>query len=89
MSRDIVSVENDRQSGEPLLQLVMSGGRRIARPPSLTDIRALAACQLERLPDPLRRLETGAQYSVEVADALTQLAAEVDRRLAQSKWMQA
>jgi hypothetical protein len=33
------------------------------------------------LPEPLRRIEPGATYPVEVADELVKLAAEVDSRL--------
>jgi nicotinate phosphoribosyltransferase len=83
MSGDILSIESDNQSGEPLLQLVMRSGRRIAPSPMLTDSRARAAYELERLPEPLRRLEAGAHYPVQVAEALLHLAAEVDTRLAQ------
>jgi nicotinate phosphoribosyltransferase len=80
---DILSVEGDRQSGEPLIQLVMQGGRRISPSPALAEIRARAARELERLPEPLRNLEPGATCPVEVAEQLKRLASEVDRRLAQ------
>jgi nicotinate phosphoribosyltransferase len=83
MSGDVLSLESDRQPGEPLLQLVMNDGRRVAPPPTLAEARDRAARELERLPAPLQRLETGASYSVHVADALTRLTADVDRRLAQ------
>jgi nicotinate phosphoribosyltransferase len=83
MIGDILSVETDTQSGEPLIQLVMQGGRRIAPSPSLAEIRARAARDLGRLPESLRRLEPGASYPVQVTDALVRLAAEVDSRLAQ------
>ena len=63
----------------------MKGGRRLTPQPTLAEIRARAARSLERLPDPLRRLEPGAPYPVEVADALKRLAAEVDRRLAEQE----
>jgi nicotinate phosphoribosyltransferase len=59
---------------------VMRGGRRIASPPPLAEVRALAARELRRLPEPLRRLEAGAAYPVAVAPALEALAAAVDRR---------
>ena len=49
--------------------------------PTLAEIRARAARDLERLPEPLRQRQPGAIYSVQVADALVQLSAEVDRRL--------
>jgi nicotinate phosphoribosyltransferase len=81
MAGDVLSVESDDHSGEPLIQPVMRGGRRIAPSPPLADVRARAARDLERLPEPLRRLEPDARYPVHVADALTRLAAEVDSRL--------
>jgi len=83
MVGDILSTENDSHPGEPQIQLVMQNGRRVAPPPSLAEIRARATSDLARLPDALRRLEPGATYEVKVADALKQLATEVDRRLAQ------
>ena len=81
MSGDVLSLENDRQGGEPLLQLVMQAGRRVAPSPSLADIRARAARELARLPEPLRRREPGTSYPVEIGRALEHLAGEVDSRL--------
>ncbi len=71
--------------GEPLIELVMQDGRRLRPAPSLDEIRRRAARELERLPEPLRRLEPGATYPVEIADELKTLAAEVDRRLQPQK----
>jgi nicotinate phosphoribosyltransferase len=82
MAGDVISLESDQQSGEPLLQLVMRDGRRIAPSPTLAEIRARAAADLARLPEPLRRLEPQGSYPVRVADALVRLAAEVDSRVA-------
>jgi nicotinate phosphoribosyltransferase len=82
MAGDVLSLENDRQSGEPLLQLVMRDGRRIAPAPTLAEIRARAAADLVRLPEPLRRLEPQGSYPVRVADAVVRLATEVDSRVA-------
>jgi nicotinate phosphoribosyltransferase len=82
MAGDILSLEND-QAGEPLIELVMQGGKRLKPAPTLAEIRARAARDLERLPEPLRRLEPGASYPVEVSEALRRLAAEVDGRMAQ------
>jgi nicotinate phosphoribosyltransferase len=67
--------------GEPLLRLVMCNGRRVHPPISLDDIRRHAKSELERLPEPLRRLEPDAAYPVEVAGELERLAAEVDHRM--------
>jgi nicotinate phosphoribosyltransferase len=82
MAGDILSIETDRQPGEPLIAPAMQGGRRIGPSPSLAEIRARAAYELQRLPEPLRRLEPGAPYPVKVADALVTLTEDVDRRLA-------
>jgi nicotinate phosphoribosyltransferase len=82
MSGDILSIDGDKQPGEPLLQLVMADGRRVAPSPTLAEVRAHAARDLERLPVALRQLGPGAPYPVVVATALEHLAAAVDRRLA-------
>ncbi|MDA8128707.1 MAG: nicotinate phosphoribosyltransferase [Betaproteobacteria bacterium] len=79
MVGDIVTLEGDAQAGEPLLIPVMRGGRRLAQRPALTDIRSHAAASLAGLPEPLRRLEAF-DYPVQLAPALHELAAEVDRR---------
>jgi nicotinate phosphoribosyltransferase len=80
MCGDVLSVETDQQEGEPLLNLVMQGGRRVVASPKLADIRARAERELMRLPEPLRRLETQ-NYPVEVGQSLSRLATEVDKRL--------
>jgi nicotinate phosphoribosyltransferase len=84
MSGDIMSIEGDGQAGEPLLQTVMRGGRRVAQSPALAECRARSARELARLPEALHRLEPGTAYPVEVAGALVELAAEVDRRIARA-----
>lgn len=81
MSGDVISVETDPQAGEPLIQLVMQAGRRVGPSPTLAEIRSRAARDLDRLPEPLRQLQPGASYPVQVADALVQLSADVDARL--------
>jgi nicotinate phosphoribosyltransferase len=88
MAGDALSIETDRQAGEPLIVQVAKAGRRIGRSPSLDEIRKRAAHDLERLPEPLRRLEPGASYPVDVADALLRLSEEVDSRLAQHESVQ-
>ena len=83
MEGDLLSLEDDTQAGEPLIRCVVRGGRRLHAPPTLTEIRAHTARGLERLPEPLRRLQAGETYPVRVATALRDLAAAVDRRLAE------
>jgi nicotinate phosphoribosyltransferase len=73
---------NTRQGAgeEPLLERVMRDGRRLRASPSLDDIRARAKRDLERLPEPLRRLESDATYPVEIGADLVELAALLDSR---------
>jgi nicotinate phosphoribosyltransferase len=72
-------------AGEPLIEPVMRGGRRLRPAPSLDEIRRHAKRELERLPAPLRRLEPTMSYKVEIAEDLKDLAAEFDRRLQAAK----
>jgi len=81
MSGDTISIETDTQPGEPLIEMVMQEGQRIKPSPTLSDIRARVTRELERLPEPLRRLEAGFSYPVKVAEALVDLTKEVDSRL--------
>jgi nicotinate phosphoribosyltransferase len=69
-ARDAVTLETDRQPGEPLLRPVMRAGRRLPQP-SLRESRQHCRSQLERLP--------GKDYPVEISPALRALAEEVDR----------
>jgi nicotinate phosphoribosyltransferase len=85
MVGDVLSIEDDIQSGEALLMPVMAIGRRLSPKPSLDAIRDHVRHALARLPEPLRRLETSPAYPIEVADALRKLAEETDRRLARQQ----
>jgi nicotinate phosphoribosyltransferase len=84
MKNDVISTEEDEQEGETLIRQVMQGGRRIGPQPVLAEARAHAAQEMSRLPEPLRRLETGARFPVRISDALVNLTAEVDERVARS-----
>jgi nicotinate phosphoribosyltransferase len=92
MAGDVLSLDTPSSSspasggglgggGEPLIRLVMQGGKRMQPSLSLEEIRRHARRELELLPQALRPLVPGTAYPVEVADELKALAAEVDRRL--------
>jgi nicotinate phosphoribosyltransferase len=81
MVGDVVSLEDDRQPGEPLLRMIMREGRRLEQGPKLADIRARVARELEQLPEPLRRLKPRATYEVGLGEPLLALAAATDRGL--------
>lgn len=81
MAGDTISIEGDQQTGEPLVELMMRNGRRTASSPALAQLRERAATELSRLPFALSELERGMDYPVDIAPAVTEMAAEVDRRL--------
>jgi nicotinate phosphoribosyltransferase len=78
MRGDVLSLEDDRQDGETLVVPMMRGGKRVGPAPSLAQIRERAARDLARLPEPLRRLESGVAYPMEISAKLKALAAEMD-----------
>lgn len=81
IASDIVTLETDAQPGEPLIKLVMRGGKRLAAATPLADIRSHAAASLARLPEPLRQLKEPFDFRVEISSALHELAQQVDQEL--------
>ncbi len=79
LSRDTLTVMGDSQPGEALLQPVMRDGRRLGSSPSMDQIRDRVAAGLQQLPPLVRALEAPADFTVEVAGALRELAASVDK----------
>ena len=79
IASDVVTVEGDMQPGEPLVTQVMHAGKRLASNGSLDEIRKRAAVNLEKLTEPMRRLEESCAYPVEISKALHELAEQVDR----------
>jgi len=82
MAGDILCLDSEGYSGEPLLELVMKGGRRTERLPTLQDARRLCARELERLPEALKSIDRAAPYPVTVSRGLKELAAAVDEHRA-------
>jgi nicotinate phosphoribosyltransferase len=77
---DVLTLADDPQDGEPLIQPVMQAGRRLAPPAPLTVLRQRAAAELARLPEHLRQLKEGPAIPVRVSQALRDLAKSVDER---------
>ena len=80
MCSDILTLEDDPQEGEPLIQPVMRAGQRLNAAAPLTALRERARNQLARLPQGLRTLEKGPDYPVQVSPALCDLAKAVDKQ---------
>jgi nicotinate phosphoribosyltransferase len=78
MEHDLLTLENDVQSGEALLVPVMQAGRRVFSEP-LEAIRARMADQLSRLPEALRSVTDHADYPVNIGRPLSALAESLTR----------
>lgn len=71
---DVLAREEELHAGTPLLELVMSGGRRLRAAPSLDESRALCRVRLARLPERLLALSPATPgYQVALCDSLRRL----------------
>ena len=77
---DVLTLADDPQEGEPLIQPVMRTGQRLAPSPPLAESRQRAAAELARLPEHLRQLKEDPPVPVRVSQALRDLAKAVDER---------
>jgi nicotinate phosphoribosyltransferase len=84
IASDVLGLENEKRDGEKLIRQVMQGGRRVAPPVSLKDLRERTLSQLKVLPGWLRSLKRTGDYSVIVSDAIQDLARLVDLAQAQA-----
>jgi nicotinate phosphoribosyltransferase len=81
MESDVLSLEGDDQEGSPLIQRVMTSGKRLLPPPApLAELRERTLRELARLPEELRAIESGPSYPVHVAAKVRELAERVDER---------
>ena len=78
MAGDVLTLASEHRQGTPLLVPVLRAGRPVAPAPTLAAARALAHAELARLPERLRSLDDVDPYPVEVAPALSSLAAQID-----------
>jgi nicotinate phosphoribosyltransferase len=81
MGRDILTLEDDKQKGVPLLQSYMVAGKRVTETPCLDDIRKYAGEQLKSLPPHLRKLHKAPLYPVEISTPLARLREETEKSL--------
>ncbi len=79
LAQDTITVEQETLPDRPLLRQVMERGRRLTPSPSIQEIRDYARLALAELPDTLCRLDQAEPYEVRIAEALEQLARQVDQ----------
>jgi nicotinate phosphoribosyltransferase len=78
MAYDTLTLEDDPQEGQPLIQPFMRAGKRLGTPSPLSELRKRATAQLAFLPEHLRKLKEGPPYEVRIRKSLRDLAARVD-----------
>jgi nicotinate phosphoribosyltransferase len=78
---DLIGCADEQYAdASPLLGTVMKGGRRLASPPPLAQVRASTLANLERLPETYRALRNAPSYPVVKSAALERLLDEVRER---------
>lgn len=80
MQYDILTLENDKRDGTPLLIPVMRGGKRLDAAESLEQIRRRCAEQIAAFPENLRSLEGPADYPVKIGEPLNALAEQMEKQ---------
>jgi nicotinate phosphoribosyltransferase len=78
IEHDVLTLRDDPQEGQALLQPVMRAGKRVAPDLPLTTMREHAAQQLSRLPVHLRQLQDAPSVNVLVSQSVRDLANAVD-----------
>ncbi len=80
---DVIALENEHEDGEPLLERVMSEGKRLQPVAPLPDLQKRCQAQVEHLPVALRGLEVPEQgYRVSHSTRLENMLEEVRERMA-------
>jgi nicotinate phosphoribosyltransferase len=78
MKEDVLALRDEKIVGmTPLLSPVMEGGKRLAKPKRLADIREYAAENLSKLPPALKALEGTQPYPVRLSQAVQKLQSRV------------
>ncbi|MBN1382141.1 MAG: nicotinate phosphoribosyltransferase [Deltaproteobacteria bacterium] len=82
MTGDVITVEGDSLAGTPLIEQVMVGGNRLAKPRTLQETAAYTRDQFNALPRDLRALRTApAAYPVALSPSLNRLKAKIETSL--------
>jgi nicotinate phosphoribosyltransferase len=79
--RDVIGLEREKMSGEPLLTKVMDKGKIAYNLPSLEKIREKARENLSQLPQKYKKLKGASRYPVALSPELKKLATVVKGRL--------
>ncbi|MBU1199868.1 MAG: nicotinate phosphoribosyltransferase [Nanoarchaeota archaeon] len=72
-SHDVLGLEYEGIAGTPLLEKVVSQGKRVTKRRTLEEIRQHALESVEKLPDHLKQVRVTEQYEMKISDGLNEL----------------
>ena len=79
-SHDILALDGEIVDGFPLLEKVVSGGKRVRERRSLDEIRSFCLEQVSRMPPYLKNVKVQQEYSVKISPGLNRLVNELVKK---------
>jgi nicotinate phosphoribosyltransferase len=79
--KDVIALADEKVDGKPLMVKVMEKGKVISDFPSLSDIRAAAAENLDKLPDKYKKVTGSSEYPVKRSQDLEKLIRNLENKL--------
>ncbi|MGF3521913.1 MAG: nicotinate phosphoribosyltransferase [Candidatus Bathyarchaeia archaeon] len=80
-TKDVITLEDEKMEGEPLLVKFMEKGKLTKKLPELREIRNIAAENLNKLPEQYKKLTNAPPYPVELSPKLKTLIRELKIKL--------
>ncbi len=83
MVKDVIGLDGEAMSGEPLLIEMLRHGKLVKPLPELSDIRKYCLLEIEKLPAYLKKIDEkdGKQYPVEYSKKILELAAKTEAEM--------
>ena len=81
LEKDIIALRDEKiGDAEPLLEKVMTDGKRVTEPPLLASIRARFAEEFRRLPETVKAIRSPSTYAVQISSGAQTLRASAERQ---------
>ncbi|RKQ64124.1 nicotinate phosphoribosyltransferase [Thermovibrio guaymasensis] len=83
--QDLLTLESEKHTGKPLLELVVKDGKRVKNLPTLTEAREYCLENLSKLPPQLKDIYSKAYYPVVVSKELEELYEKLEKELTEDQ----
>jgi nicotinate phosphoribosyltransferase len=81
LEKDIIALRDEKiGDAEPLLEKVMTDGKRVTEPPLLASLRARFAEEFRRLPETVKAIRSPSTYAVQISSGAQTLRASAERQ---------